>query len=434
MADLALEEQMSGEVRLYDIDMEAARINETIGNRVSHYEKAKSRWRYKAVFTLEEALTGADFVIISIQPGTFREMESDVHQPEKYGIYQPVGDTVGPGGIIRALRTFPMYIEFAEAIRANAPDAWIINYTNPMSLCTRMLYATFPEIKAFGCCHEVFGTQKLLASMLDTMVNIKEVKREEIKTNVLGINHFTWIDKAGYKNMDLFPLYKSFAEKYATTGYEGLRPWTSSVFASAHRVKFDLFMRYGIIAAAGDRHLAEFIPSRYLAGAEMAKEWMFHLTPVSWRISDMQSKQEKSVRLAEGDEDIELSPSGEEGVRQMKALSGLEDMVTNVNLPNRGQIENLPKHAVVETNAFFTFNCVKPVMAGMLPRDVNSLVDRHACNQEGLIQAIMNKSEEQVFDIFKSDPFMDRLSLSDARSLFEEMIANTAEYLPHWIT
>lgn len=79
-------------------------------------------------------------------------MESDVHYPEKYGIYQSVGDTVGPGGIVRALHTIPLYVKFAEAIKAYAPNAWVINYTNPMTLCTRTLYEVFPEIKAIGCC------------------------------------------------------------------------------------------------------------------------------------------------------------------------------------------------------------------------------------------------------------------------------------------
>jgi alpha-galactosidase len=433
MADLALEEQLSGEVRLYDIDTEAARINETIGNRISQYEDAKSRWRYRAVSSLETALTNADFVIISIQPGTFREMESDVHLPEKFGIYQPVGDTVGPGGIIRALRTLPIYRGFAEAIRETAPEAWVINYTNPMTLCTRMLYEVFPGIKAFGCCHEVFGTQKLLASMLEDMLDIKGTRRDEINTNVLGINHFTWIDKASYKNRDLFPLFKDFADTYYKSGYEGLRPWTASVFASAHRVKFDLFKRYGLIAAAGDRHLAEFVPPWYVSSPDTPQEWKFHLTPVSWRINDMYAKQAQSERLANGEEEVELQPSGEEGVQQIKALVGLKNLTTNVNLPNYGQIENLPSLAVVETNALFSFNSVRPVLAGNLPRNVHTLVARHVYNQENLIQAVMRKDKEQIFNVFLNDPFMSRLCVHDARTLFEEMLSHTAAYLPEWI-
>lgn len=167
MSDLAMAEELAGVVRLYDIDREAAEKNAVIGNGLMKRTDVKGKWSYEAVPTLEQALDGADFVIISILPGTFEEMASDVHLPEEYGIYQSVGDTVGPGGAVRALRTIPMFVEFAEAIRRYAPEAWVINYTNPMTLCTRTLYEVFPEIKAFGCCHEVFGTQKLLAQMLE---------------------------------------------------------------------------------------------------------------------------------------------------------------------------------------------------------------------------------------------------------------------------
>ena len=148
MSDLYLEEALSGTVRLYDIDRDAAKANEKIGNRMFSCEEAKGKWNFLTADTLEEGLRGADFVIISILPATFEEMRSDVHTPEKYGIWQSVGDTVGPGGIFRALRTIPMYEVIAAGIKKCCPDAWVINYTNPMALCTGALYKAFPEIKA----------------------------------------------------------------------------------------------------------------------------------------------------------------------------------------------------------------------------------------------------------------------------------------------
>ncbi|MBQ6706673.1 MAG: alpha-glucosidase/alpha-galactosidase, partial [Clostridia bacterium] len=140
MKDLALAENFEGEVALYDIDYKAAQDNEIIGNKIREDFPEASQWSYKAVKTLKEALTDANFVVVSILPGTFKEMGSDVHTPEKYGIYQPVGDTVGPGGIIRALRTIPMFEEIGNAVREYCPNAWVINYTNPMTVCTRTLY------------------------------------------------------------------------------------------------------------------------------------------------------------------------------------------------------------------------------------------------------------------------------------------------------
>ena len=219
MIGLALEEQLSGTVKLYDIDYEAVVKNAVIGNRLTEREDVRGKWRYHAVQVIEEALDGADFVILSILPGTFREMHSDVHTPEKYGVYQSVGDTVGPGGVIRSLRLIPMYLGFAEKIKQCCPNARVINYTNPMTLCTRSLCEAFPRIKSFGCCHEVFNTQEDAVAMLKRSKGLQGVTRREIKTNVLGINHFTWIDQISYQNMDLMPLYHEVAGKSASSGF-----------------------------------------------------------------------------------------------------------------------------------------------------------------------------------------------------------------------
>ena len=229
---------------------------------------------------MKQALHKADFVVISILPGTFDEMESDVHTPERYGIYQSVGDTAGPGGYIRALRTIPMFIEIANAIKQYAPDAWVINYTNPMSLCVKTLYETFPEIKAFGCCHEVFNTQEVLASIVSDELKIPNIKRTDLYTNVIGINHFTWFTKASYKDIDIFPIYEKYIKKHFKEGYEFTSDnWMNSYFSCAHRVKFDLFRKYHNIAAAGDRHLAEFMPGDlYLKDPKTVEDWKFTLT------------------------------------------------------------------------------------------------------------------------------------------------------------
>ena len=115
MTDLSLEKELSGTVRLYDIDHKASKINEKIGNDLSSDSRCRSHFSYRSVDSLKKALHKADFVVISILPGTFDEMESDVHLPEKYGIYQSVGDTAGPGGYIRALRTIPMFVGIGRA-------------------------------------------------------------------------------------------------------------------------------------------------------------------------------------------------------------------------------------------------------------------------------------------------------------------------------
>lgn len=433
MTDLAMEEQLSGVISLYDIDKEAARNNEKIGNELSAREDVVGKWRYETADSLKEALTGSDFVIISILPGTFDEMAVDVHTPEKYGIYQSVGDTAGPGGMIRALRTIPMFVEIAEAIKNYSPDAWVINYTNPMSLCVKTLYQVFPKIKAFGCCHEVFGTQKLLLAMLKEEYGI-EATRDEIHVNVLGLNHFTWFESASYKGMDLFPIYEKFIDKYYETGFGELdKNWANASFCCTHRVKFDLFRRYGWIAAAGDRHLAEFMPgNEYLNNPSTVDSWMFGLTTVDWRKNDLKKRLERAKRLANHEEEVELKPTGEEGIRLIKALCGLERVVSNVNIPNRnGQIGNLPLAAIVETNAVFEKNAIRPMYAGELPKDILNLIRPHVDNHERIWKAAVTYNRELVAEAFAKDALIaGRLKGEQCKKLSGEMIEGTMAYLP----
>ena len=430
MSDLAAKDVISGEVYLYDTNFKAAQDNEIVGN------KSGGNFKYKAVEKIGDALTGADFVIISILPGTFDEMESDVHAPEKYGIYQSVGDTTGPGGVIRAMRTIPMYVSIAEAIKEFCPKAWIINYTNPMALCIATLYKVFPEVKAFGCCHEVFGTQKVLCKMLDEMGITENLDRHELRTIPVGINHFTWITSAYYKNTDLFPLYREFVKKHKDNGIESAdKNWMNNFFGSAEVVKLELFDKFGYIAAAGDRHLAEFCPGNwFLETPDTAHKWQFNLTPVSWRREDLEKRLEKSRKMISGEMDFEHKPTGEEGVNQICALLGLSELVTNVNIPNAGQLSNVPLGTVVETNAMFSGNSLVPVNSGEIPENIYSIMAPAIANQNNILNGMFEKDLNLLFNAFVTDRLTDRLSLADAKELFNTMLDNTRKYLPEWVT
>lgn len=434
MTDLALEPRLSGTIRLYDIDQDAAKKNQIIGNRLKERPETVGKWDYVTVLSLKEALEGVDFVVISILPGTFDEMAVDVHYPERHGIYQSVGDTAGPGGIIRALRTIPMFVTIANAIKEYCPNAWVINYTNPMSLCVKTLYHVFPEIKAFGCCHEVFGTQKILKEILEDSLGISGIMREEINVNVLGINHFTWFDHASYKGIDIFPVYRDYIDKHFEEGLdERDANWANSCFACCHRVKFDLFNRYGLIAAAGDRHLAEFMPGdEYLKDPETVKQWKFALTSVAWRKEDLKNRLAKSERLVRGEEEVELKPSGEEGILLIKALCGLERVISNVNIPNKHrQIVNLPESAVVETNAVFERDAIRPVFAGALPENILNLIKPHVENHETTLKAAFTCDKSLVVKAFLNDPLVKgKASETEIEKLVDDMIQGTLKYLP----
>jgi alpha-galactosidase/6-phospho-beta-glucosidase family protein len=434
MSDLYCEKELSGEVLLYDIDKEAAIRNEKIGNSIP-----ENNFVYKAVNSLKEALTGADFVIISILPGTFDEMQSDVHAPEEYGIYQSVGDTTGPGGILRAMRTIPMYIEIAQAIEKHSPNAWVINYTNPMSMCVETLYKVFPNIKAFGSCHEVFFEQKIMCEILREFLGIGGLDRHDIKTNIIGLNHFTWINKATYKGIDIIPLYHKFADKYQEDGFysEAIKVVsTLAVYApsnkGASKLRIDLFRRFGIVAAAGDRHLAEFCPGYwYLKDPEAVEKWGFFLTTVDYRRKLQAKRLAQAERFISGKEKFEIIPTGEEGVSQMKALMGLGDIVTNVNLPNAGQIGNMEVGRVVETNAFFTADKVTPCVAGNLPSMVHAMVTRVSDAYRQVVDSCLARDLDGCLPAFTNDPLV-TIPHTQAEELFWKMVKNTEKYLDYY--
>ena len=230
--------------------------------------------------------------------------------------------------------------------------------------------------------------------------------------------------------MDLFPIYKEFSKIYKEGYTKNLDDnWMNNSFACSQKLKFDLFNRYGYIAAAGDRHLAEFCPGKwYLKDPETVREWGFGLTTVDYRKDDLKARLERSERLISGEEEVKIDCTGEEGVNQIRALLGLCDVVTNVNIPNKGQIPNLPLGAVVETNAVFTANNVTPVMAGEIPESIYPLVSRICGEQEMLDSGIANRDLDAIFNAFAGDPLV-TCSYDDAKKLFREMVLNTKKYL-----
>lgn len=433
MSDLAVAEGLSGEMALYDIDREAAERNAKIGARINDNPNTKSKFEYKVYENLDAALEGATFVLLSILPGTFKEMRSDVHAPEKYGVYQSVGDTAGPGGVLRAMRTVPIYEEFARKIKATCPEAWVINFTNPMSICIKVLYDVFPEIKAFGCCHEVFHAQKLLTVMLKELKGI-DVKRNQIYTDACGVNHFTWITEAKYQDIDLLELVPEFDAKYGEEGYyeegEDRFAFETDPFAYGNKVKMDLYARYGALAAAGDRHLVEFLPNQwYLKDPETVKEWKFNLTTVDYREADQAKKIADTIEMAEGRKEFEVKKSDEEAVELMKALLGEKTVVSNVNMPNRGQMPQMPLGSIVETNCVFSNDMVSPVVSKPLPTGAKNLVYRCCVNIDNTYEGIRERNLEKIYQAFVNQPLCNCLTMHESKELFKEMCLNTREYL-----
>ncbi len=436
MTDLALAEELSGEIALYDIDIPAAELNKRIGARINSAPETVSVWEYNVYDKLGSALDGADFVVCSILPGTFDEMAADVHLPEEYGIYQSVGDTVGPGGVLRAMRTVPIYEGFAREIKAHCPDAWVLNLTNPMTACTKTLYDVFPEIKAFGCCHEVFHAQEFLACVAKEMLGVERPHRSEIKIDACGVNHFTWITEADYKGNDMLKILPGFIDRFYERGYcehidAAPGDFRDDPFRYGNKVKMDLFRRFGVLAAAGDRHLAEFMDRAwYIKDKADAERWLFHLTTVDYRKKDRTDKIAASGRLADGTDKIEVVHSDEEVVELIKALAGvIPERISNANTVNVGQMPDLPVGSVVETNCVFSRNSLKPITAKRLPPEVNALVLRNALNIENTYYGIKERRFDRIFEAFMNQPLCAGLTLENGRELFRRMVRATEGYL-----
>ncbi len=438
MNDLALTDGLSGEIALYDIDRDAAELNRRIGERINRLPDTVSRWRYTVADTLEEALRGAAFVAISILPGTLDHMAADVHLPEKYGIYQSVGDTVGPGGVLRALRTVPLYEGFARAIRDCCPDAWVINLTNPMTVLCRTLFDVFPGIRAFGCCHEVFHAEDFLCCVVKEQLGVPRPDRHELRVEVSGINHFTWITDARWGDQDVMALLPGFMDRFYERGYceQGDDPDAfrgENPFLYGNRVKMDLYRRFGALGAAGDRHLVEFMDGRwYMADRDAPARWLYHLTPVDYRRMDQRRKIRETEAMAEGRQPVTLKRSDEELIAFMKALLGMGRVVSNANVVNVGQMGEAPLGSVAETLCAFDRDSVTPLPARPLPEGAAALVRRNARNIEDLYAAIRARDLEAVFRVFLRQPLCSRLTETDGRALFGEMIAATADQLAPW--
>lgn len=272
--------------------------------------------------------------------------------------------------------------------------------------------------------------------MAHEVLGVPRPGRREMVIDACGVNHFTWITEANYDGRDMLAVLPEFIEKFYEKGYcehLGVEPddFREDPFRYGNKVKMDLFRRFGVLAAAGDRHLVEFMDrSWYLKNKADAESWLYHLTTVGYRKQDRINKINQSQRIADGEEEIKVVKSDEEVVELMKALLGLiPPIVSNANTLNVGQMAGMPAGSVVETNCVFSRNSVKPIVAKPLPGDVNALVLRNAQNIENAYNGIKNRDFRQIFEAFVNQPLCSGLALSDARELFVRMVKATDNYL-----
>jgi len=430
VTDLALNKHLGGHIVLCDIDSVPLAIMKRYCHAIVTHRDGGGRFCLSATRDRRAALRGADFVVITISVGGLAMMAHDLRIPRTYGIIQSVGDTVGPGGLFRGLRNVPVFRRIAEDILRYCPRAWVINYTNPMTVLTRTL--TKHGVKAIGCCHEVFGVQDLIAELANQDLGRKDLTRRDVETVVTGINHCTVITQATVAGHDALEMVRRYLRRPGVVRRYGPGELdrAEGLFAR-HQIKLELFRRYGVLGAAGDRHLAEFFPGYLTPKTLEGNRWGVRVTTVEERV---RGKEHDLAQCRARMQDLRglarrpLHPSGEEAGDIMACLCGRGRMKTNVNRPNVGQVSNLPAEVVVETNAWLTHDRVEPICSGEIPRGLLPWYVRHVTNQESIVEAALSGDRDLAFQVLLNDPLV--TDHDDAEKMFKQMLAAQADYLP----
>lgn len=392
-------------VVLQDLNPEALGIVGPLCQKIS--DELNANLRIETTTDLEAALPGADFVGLTISTGGAAADTQDYEIPARYGVLQTVGDTVGPGGWARALRNIPVVVDIIRAVERLAPNAWFINYSNPMTILTRTLQLVSP-VKSIGLCHELQGKQLHIAAALGVDWE------KDIQVTMAGINHLIFIlemDVRGHDGLALMRNYYRDRENFQPIGdvpvsEELLRSGGVSPY---WKVTADFLERTGYMLGAGDAHPVEFF-SHYLKDAETAASWGFDLGAKAHtfaRVGNREKRKQKNVDMLEGRGPFWRKHSHEHAADIIEALLGKTGpFLTPVNTANLGQIDNLPRDAVVETLAHVDALGVHPVPVGALPEILTWAVMRHVPVQEMIAQAGLAGDRELATLALSCDPMI----------------------------
>lgn len=421
--DVALNENLRGaRLVLHDINSEALDDLFRWGDRVA--DLAGSDLKIERTERLDEALEGADFVVLSISTGGLDAMAHDLEIPARYGITQTVGDTVGPGGLFRSLRNIPVVVDIARAMEERCPNAVMLNLTNPMTTLTRAVSRT-TSVRCIGLCHEIFSTLGMLSNMFD-------VPEEALSVRVAGVNHFIWITDVSVHGRDVTEeAFRRVTESEAREIALSRAGDDPDPFINTWGIRTELCGVYGCLPAAGDRHVCEFLPG-YIQDERERERLDLRVTTIDVRRERLSEDRNRVRRMVSGEEPIKMGRSREEISDVMAAIWTGKDSVNIVNLPNEGQVRELPLGAVVETYGAINGLGASGIAFGELPRPVAAMVHPHVLDQEAVVQAGLSGDRELAFRAFANDPLVGHHP--DARKMFEEMFEAQSEYLPQFRT
>jgi len=424
-------------VVLHDLDAERLKLMEQLGGEIA-------RRRGIGLTTTAEpdrtrALAGADFVITCFSVGGFDSMQHDIEIPRRYGIRQPIGDSVGPGGVLRALRSVPVLLDIARDVEAIAPDAWFVNVTNPLTaLCRSVTRET--GVKTVGLCNEWVGATFNLSLALDCgMADLDPV--------LAGVNHFPLAVALHVNGDDGFARLRSLMDDpdRAATEHIWMDPppamhwtkvspadyWSKLDVIENNRVRFEILRRFGVFPGSGDHHSVEFMPGFVHPGNDYGHDWRVHHYGMEGHRADAVADVEhyESVRDAE---DVTRMPSGELVATLLDGIVTGEARSLPVNLPNRGNVSNLADGAVVEIIGVADGSGVRGRDHATAPGIMGEFLRRINTVQEWTVEAALTGDRTLVLEAMMADPMAGELAYDDIVTMTDEMLEATAPWLPQF--
>jgi alpha-galactosidase len=379
----------------------------------------------------KSALEGADFVIVCISTGGFRSMAVDLEVPAAHGITQTVGDSVGPGGINRALRNIPVLVGIGHDMEQICPDAWLFNITNPMTTLTRAVCRE-TSIKTVGLCHEVGNFTMDLAIAL-------RKPWEAVQPSVLGVNHFPVLTDLKVEGEDGFAIIRDLLDEVGGLaalapypGREEAEKFSKLDFAQRHALKLTLFDRWGTFPAAGDRHIAEFLSFALTPESEWGAAYNIALTPIERREENAARDVANVEAWLDGSKPLQTWQSGELPSPMIEAMLTGVPFEAPVNTPNTGQAPDLPDGVVVESICVIGGDGIRGRDVSRLPGPYAEIVRRHTATQEVTVEAALRGDRSLAAQAFALDPLAGRGDLHQLDAMVAELLAGTAEWLPQF--
>lgn len=442
MRDVYLVDEIEGgEIRLVDPEREHV---EAVAAMLRKFNEIKNKdYQISIVEDRKEALRDADFVMTTFSPGKMDAFWNDLEIPITYGIRQPVSMTVGPCGISASLRTAPAAFEIVEDMEEVCPEAWLLNVTNPMSVVTRAMNMAAKTVKVIGMCHEfhdfprymgkILGLEKPEGMNLLTYL-YQWLNEQGFHYTIAGLNHFIWLTQAELNDRNIIPEVRQYCQKH-----EQLKPYEYPEDGNADKgfnktkfVNFALCRRFGYLPIVGARHLIEFYPNLCNIRNGYGMKYRIKKTTVGDRRLGKVEKLQQIKQVAWGEKEADWTNSGEELVEIIRAIVKNDSVTGIVNMPNHGQIENLPENAVVETLATISAGGVAPKPSGKLPGSVGSLCRLHVDVHELTVQAALKGDRKLLMEALSLDPLSAGADFTELENLADDLLLANRKWLPRF--